>query len=279
MPELPEVETVLRRVRPLIVGKVIVSAEFYWKRTVGGLSQNKFLRLLAGKEIEAVTRRAKYIIISLKSGGFLVVHLRMSGDLIVSPGGSPPEKHLRVRVILADGSEIRFVDTRKFGRFVYVEDITTLLARLGPEPLDIPFDVPALHRRLSLSKRTIKTVLLDQEIIAGLGNIYAVETLWRAKIHPLTRVENISLSKVHEIVGAAHDILREAIDAQGTDLGDGVWKTGGFTPSTYGRDGEPCHRCGTKISKIRVAQRGTEFCGRCQKQPKETYRHVRRRLS
>ncbi len=265
MPELPEVETVARRIREPITGLKITSVRILWQRTVGGVSTRKFQQLVVGKRLFGVSRRAKYIIIALKPSGFLVVHLRMSGDLIVCPGDAPLEKHLRVSLALSDGTDLRFIDTRKFGRFVYMESVAELMAKLGPEPLDQEFDLEALHQRFGASKRIVKTMLLDQSVIAGLGNIYAVESLWRARVHPLTSAYRISKEKLKELVGAAHDILHEAIAAHGTDLGDGVWKTGGFTPSTYGRAGEPCHRCGKKIIKIRVAQRGTEFCGKCQR--------------
>ena len=266
MPELPEVETVARRIEPLVVGKQIVAARVLWNRTVGGLASQSFSRLITGKQIAQVTRRAKYILIKLAPTGHLGIHLRMSGDLVAVSGGTCEEKHLRVALHFDDGSELRFVDTRKFGRFVYYEDVEQLVQRLGPEPIDSDFDFESFYKRLQATSRQIKPVLLDQAVVGGLGNIYVVESLWRARVHPLTRANALSRKEVRNLISAAAEILHEAIAAHGTDLGDGVWKTGGFTPSTYGREGEACHRCGSLIKKIRVAQRGTEFCSRCQRQ-------------
>lgn len=265
MPELPEVETVARRVRDPLVGRKICASRVLWQRTLGGMKEYEFRRLVEGKRVVSVSRRAKYIIIALNPAGFLVVHLRMSGDLIVCSERAPLEKHLRVAITLSNGRELRFVDTRKFGRFVYCDEIDTLDARLGQEPLDESFDIEGLYARFKTSRRVVKAMLLDQEVVAGLGNIYAVESLWRARVHPLTVAQSLSRKKLHALMEAARDILKEAISAQGTDLGDGVWKTGGFVPMTYGRAGEPCHHCGRAIKKIRVAQRGTEYCGSCQR--------------
>lgn len=265
MPELPEVETVVRRIRPLVVGRRIESAKVLWERTAGGMTGRRLGGILEKRKIIEVSRRAKYILIHLAPSGYLVVHLRMSGDLIVAEKKEPEEKHLRVSLQLDSGSQLRFVDTRKFGRFVYHDEIDSLLQRLGPEPIDSDFDCVAFYRQLKKTRRTIKPVLLDQRMLSGLGNIYVVESLWRAGVHPLKRADSLSQLKTEQLMRAAADILQEAINAHGTDLGDGVWKTGGFTPSAYGREGEPCLRCGSMIRKIRVAQRGTEFCARCQR--------------
>lgn len=269
MPELPEVETVARRIAPLVTGHRIEAVGVFWERTLGGASRRSFQRSLTGAVITRVSRRAKYIFLELDSGAHLSVHLRMSGDLVVMPQSAAREKHLRVSLSLSDGMELRFVDTRKFGRFVYHTQIQELLNRLGPEPIDADFDFAAFHERLRMTRRAIKPLLLDQAVVAGLGNIYVVESLWRARVHPLTRADTLSRKKTETLMRAAAEVLQEAIATHGTDLGDGVWKTGGFSPSTYGREGQPCLRCGTVLSKIRVAQRGTEFCPRCQRMSEE----------
>ena len=264
MPELPEVENVVRRIRPIIVGKTIERVAVSWVRTLGGISANKFSSLTVGKTISAVSRRGKYILIELAPEGFLVVHLRMSGDLLLDDFDSERDKHLRVALYLSSAHALRFIDARKFGRFSYHENLTQLLERLGPEPIDRDLDVMKFYQRLKTTCRPIKTVLLDQQWVAGLGNIYVLETLWRAEINPRMPANRISRERVEKMLRFAGEVLREAIESHGTDLGDGVWKTGTFVPQIYGRVGEPCLRCATLIKKIRLAQRGTEYCPRCQ---------------
>jgi formamidopyrimidine-DNA glycosylase len=224
----------------------------------------KFLSLTVGKTISAITRRGKYILIELAPDGFLVVHLRMSGDLLLDDQSSERDKHLRVALYLNGARGLRFIDARKFGRFTYHESLTSLLERLGPEPIDQDFDVQKFCQRLKTTRRPIKTVLLDQAWIAGLGNIYVLETLWRAEINPQIAANSLSKVRVERMLRVAREVLSEAIESHGTDLGDGVWKTGTFVPQIYGREGEPCLRCTTKVEKIRLAQRGTEYCPRCQ---------------
>jgi formamidopyrimidine-DNA glycosylase len=264
MPELPEVETVTRRIEKLILGKKIEASEIYWKRTIGGISEKRFDKLVNGNKIEKVWRRAKYIFIQLSSGASLVVHLRMSGDLLVKRVSTPIEKHLRVRLILSGGKDLRFIDTRKFGRFVHHQHESEVLNRLGPEPIDSDFDIESFYQKLKKSRRMIKPMLLDQSVLAGLGNIYVIETLWKAKVHPLLPANKLTRKQAELIILSAANVLKKAIAARGTDLGDGVWKTGAFIPKVYGRSGEPCIRCGSKIVKIKVAQRGTDYCSVCQ---------------
>jgi formamidopyrimidine-DNA glycosylase len=264
MPELPEVENVVRRIRPLIVGKTIKRVSVSWLRTLGGVTRSKFESLTLDKKIVTVSRRGKYILIELEPDGFLVVHLRMSGDLLLDDSSIERDKHLRVALYLSSSHKLRFIDARKFGRFTYHDNLNNLFQRLGPEPIDRDFDIDQFYQRLKTTRRAIKTVLLDQQWIAGLGNIYVLETLWRAEINPRTRADSLSRPRVEKMVRFASEVLSEAIESHGTDIGDGVWKTGTFVPQIYGRAGQACLRCAAVIKKIRLAQRGTEYCPRCQ---------------
>ncbi len=265
MPELPEVESVVRRIRPCISGQQIIDCDVRWSRTLGGISEKDFRKFIVGARVEHVSRRGKYIIVHLTPEGVIVIHLRMSGDIFINDTFSERDKHLRVALQFSDGTRLRFIDARKFGRCLYLPDPNQLLNRLGPEPIDPDLDLTALHQRMQRIRRPIKSVLLDQQIIAGLGNIYAIESLWRAKVHPVTPASDLSQKTLQNLMLHAAQVLQEAIEHQGTDLGDGVWKMGGFTPSVYGRAGLPCLRCGTKIKHMRLAQRGTDYCPRCQR--------------
>lgn len=266
MPELPEVENVVRRIRTEIIGKTIHDVSVQWPRTVGGISPKKFSAVVTGRVVTSVGRRGKYILISLDPPGYLIVHLRMSGDILLGEDSPERDKHLRVKLHLSNGVVMRFIDARKFGRFTYCEDLAPLIKRLGPEPIDNDFNLEAFCQRLKTTSRPIKSVLLDQQWVAGLGNIYVLESLWRAGVDPRTQASKLSRIRLERLMHCAREVLLEAIESHGTDLGDGVWKTGTFVPQIYGRAGSPCLRCSAEVQKIRLAQRGTEFCPRCQKQ-------------
>lgn len=270
MPELPEVETVVRGLQGL-VGRRITDVEVRWERTVAVPDVETFVRRLQGRRIEEIKRRGKWVVIRLDGGFFLLIHLRMSGRLVVGWGSGADDRHLRVVLVLDDGSRLFFSDPRKFGRMALVEDPEHLLGDLGLEPLDEGFTVERLRDRLAGRRARLKSLLLDQRVVAGLGNIYADEVLWRARLHPLRRADRLTEEEVARLHRAIRDVLREAIAGRGTTLRDGRYvgadgRPGGFAPrlAVYRRTAQPCPRCGTPIQRIRVGGRGTHFCPRCQ---------------
>ncbi|HHS96288.1 MAG TPA: bifunctional DNA-formamidopyrimidine glycosylase/DNA-(apurinic or apyrimidinic site) lyase [Chloroflexi bacterium] len=273
MPELPEVETVVRGLKGL-VGRRITDVEVRWERTVAAPDVAAFGQRLRGRRVEEVGRRGKWVVIRLDGGLFLLIHLRMSGRLVVGGGTPADDRHLRVAFALDDGSRLFFYDPRKFGRMVLVEDPGEVLGGLGPEPLDEGFTVERLRERLARRRGRLKPLLLDQRFVAGLGNIYADEVLWRARLHPLRRADRLTEGEVARLHAAIRAVLREAIAGRGTTLEDGRYvgvdgRPGGFAPrlAVYHREGQPCLRCGTPIRRIRVNGRGTHFCPRCQNFP------------
>lgn len=278
MPELPEVETVARLVRPRLLGRTIRGVRVNWERTLGGRSRAAFGRLVRGARVASVERRAKYIVMELERAGdvvgFLLVHLRMTGRLHVDEQGSERHAHTRVTCTLDDGHELRFVDVRKFGRFEYHHEVGGILDRLGPEPLEQGFDAEWLIGALAKKKRVLKPLLLDQFFLAGLGNIYVDESLHEARLHPLTPAHRVSRAKARALVQAIRKILREAIEREGSSF-DTFYRTPEGQPGSYqhqfqvyGRGGQPCRTCSRTISRIVVGQRGTHFCPRCQPKPR-----------
>lgn len=267
MPELPEVETVRRTLAPVVEGRTIVTVSFAWPRTCVGDPWSTEARL-TGQRIERLERYGKYLLFRLRTDGqasLLVVHLRMTGNLIVN--GAPGE-FTRASMSLDDGTAVVFQDVRKFGRWQWSERLPGRLAALGPEPLEIGRDEFAA--RLRSRRARLKALLLDQEFLRGLGNIYADEALFRARLHPLRSADGVGPRKARDLHGAIQAVLRNAIDAGGTsirDYRDSRGAEGGFQRQIriYGRDGEPCVSCGTRVRRVVVAQRSTHFCPRCQR--------------
>ena len=271
MPELPEVETVVRSIQPLVVGKTINAIETAanYPKVLATHTPSQFNKHVVGQTIKAVSRRGKYIVLQLENG-FLLIHLRMTGRLLARLGPEDKSRHITATIVFSDRSKLYFKDYRKFGRFYYSESLAFLENKLGVEPLGDEFTAPWLISRLKDSKRKIKPLLLDQSFIAGLGNIYVDEALWAAKIHPETISNKISRNKTIMLHDAIQLILKQSIAKNGTTIinfkfGDG--ETGEFVNELkiFGRTGEPCPRCNTKIIKTRVAQRGTYLCPKCQK--------------
>lgn len=278
MPELPEVETVARLVRPGLVGRRVRGARAYWARSVGELGEDGFARRVVGADMARVWRRAKYIVIDLerrgRAAGALLVHLRMTGRLHLVEGGGEPGNYERVRLELSGGRALAFVDVRKFGRFEFVEDPGTRLARLGPEPLGPEFTAAWLRTALRARRRALKPLLLDQSFVAGLGNIYVDEALHRARLHPLKASDRVSSAAAELLHGEIQATLAEAIEREGSSF-DTFYRTPEGQPGSYqhqflvyGRQGRPCKRCGARIHKMVVAQRGTHLCRRCQRAPR-----------
>ncbi|NQV14187.1 DNA-formamidopyrimidine glycosylase [bacterium] len=261
MPELPEVETVVQGLQNTIVGETIVDIEVPWEKA---LQPDSAYDSLVGKTIQEVSRRAKFIIISLDKG-VLVVHLRMTGKLTPIA----PEKHVTVIVHFRSGRSLYFQDMRKFGRMVYAEEAVELTGHLGPEPLSPNFTPPMFFNMLQSKKRRIKPLLLDQSFLAGMGNIYADEALFQAGIHPESIASSIPPKRAQLLHAAIQSILSASIIAQGTTVfnfshGDNQSGTYQAALQVYGRKSEECLVCSTPIEKIKLGQRGTHFCPRCQ---------------
>ena len=274
MAELPEVETIARSLQngngdsPAIVGRKITRAEVLWERTLATPTEKKFMRQVVGQVIQRVDRRGKFIQIHL-SNDVLLVHLRMSGDLIVGEGSTPLGSHPRLVIYLDQNLQLSFTDARKFGRVWLVADAATVTGKLGPEPLDPDLTPGEFAERLAARKRQIKPLLLDQAFLAGVGNIYADESLHLAKIHPLTRSDQLSRTQAETLLKSIREVLNAGIEMNGASL-DWVYRGGDYQNHfrVYSRGDEACMVCGTSIERSVVGQRGTYHCPNCQVQVK-----------
>lgn len=264
MPELPEVETIARNLRPSLVGRQIVSASLFWPRTLAAPQIDEFLQRILGQRIEAVSRRAKYMQIVL-SGGHLLIHLRMSGDLLLHPSPCTPALHDRLHLELDSGQTLAFNDTRKFGRVWLLDDPGEIFSKLGPEPFDEQFTPSDFYNALQARQRQLKPLLLDQSFLAGLGNIYSDESLHLASLHPLRMSNSISVDEAARLFNAIRIVLQAGIENNGASI-DWVYRGGNFQNHfrVYGRTGHPCPVCDTPIERIVVGQRSTHFCPHCQ---------------
>jgi formamidopyrimidine-DNA glycosylase len=271
MPELPEVQATVDYLRERVEGATITRGYISWARTVSPKEPTTFLKEVSGAKIAALFRRGKYIGMRLESHKqlYLFTHLRMSGSLDVIPTEFEVDRHDRVCLELDSGKSIRFNDTRKFGRMTLCDDPDDVVGHLGLEPLDPSCTPDALRRALGNKYGRIKPVLLDQTIIAGLGNIYVDEVLWKIKVHPLTPTFALSDSHIVKLHKAIQETLQEAIGKLGCDFGDGVVNGGMYKPRVYGRDEKKCSRCRDTIIRIVVGQRGTHICPTCQPKPRE----------
>ncbi len=273
MPELPEVETVRRQLEPFLAGKTIIGISVPDPAVVAPLSPQAFGRRLRGEKIKAVSRRGKYLRLELDGGGMLVIHLRMTGVLsFVQKDDKKPEKRfLRLKLCFSNGGCLYFRDQRRFGtaRILACGEAGSFFVRLGPEPLARSFTPDVLKRLLDSRKRPLKSFLLDQSIIAGIGNIYADEALFRAGLHPLRPAGSLSAAEAGRLSRAIKETLREAISLAGSSVDtyrDTRGRRGRFqeTFRVHRRVGEPCPGCGGTVKKIRVGGRGTFFCPSCQ---------------
>jgi len=297
MPELPEVETVARDLQRWVAGATIADAEVRWERTIRHPQPaERFVGELRGATILRVGRRAKSVLLHLADGRVMTVALRMTGALIVAQPGTPDDRYARVIFRLADGRELRYRDVRKFGRIGLWERgglarsrrkrpgmrrvgegrtpyrIGDVFSRHGPEPLARSFSAERLAARLTGRSARLKTLLLDQSFIAGVGNIYADEALWRARLHPLRAADTLTPVEVRRLHRALRAVLRQGIANRGASFADYVGADGepgenAERLSVYRRTGEPCLRCGRPITRIVVGQRSTHFCPRCQPLP------------
>jgi formamidopyrimidine-DNA glycosylase len=271
MPELPEVETIRRTLEPRLLGKRISGGKVLHPRLVQGGTPEAFLQAITGHSIEALDRRGKYLLFRLSGGLMLGLHLRMTGQLTVEAAERPPGKAVYLQIKLENGTELRLCDQRKFGRvFLFPKgEEPPSLAKLGPEPLDVKFTPQALHDRLSRRTLAVKKALLNQEIVAGIGNIYADEVLFAAGIHPARPSASLSDAEIKRLHSTIRAILTEAIAQRGTtqrNYCDGDGKPGSyqFSLKVYGRKGEPCATCGAPLVKMNFGGRGTHFCPLCQ---------------
>lgn len=298
MPELPEVETVARDLQRWIAGATIRDATVHWDRTIRHPQPpERFVAELRGATIRRVGRRAKTVLLYLEDGRVMTVALRMTGALIVAPPGAPDDPYTRVAFELADGRQLRYRDVRKFGRIGLWPGgglrsigagrgarsrriaetgghyrVGELFSGHGPEPLARGFSAQRLAERLRGRSARLKTLLLDQSFIAGVGNIYADEALWRARLHPLRAADSLDARDVRRLHRAVRQVLREGIANRGTSFSDYVGADGepganAERLAVYRRTEQPCYRCGSRIQRIVVGQRSTHFCPRCQPPP------------
>ena len=264
MPELPEVETERGRLAAHLEGRRITAARIDDPRLTRPDEPAWIAARLSGERVDAVERRGKYLVVRLAGGQVLLVHLRMTGGFRYEPAS-----HERAVLELDDGTRIAYRDVRRFGTWLLLDPEEAedhLGIRLGPEPLERRFTAAYLAGRLAGRKAPVKAAVLDQRTVAGLGNIYADEALWHARIHPLRPAGELSAEEVARLRQGIRRALRLGIRRQGADLGDGTYAGGRMQHEfrVYGRTGEPCDRCGTPIEKTRAGGRGTWYCATCQ---------------
>ena len=271
MPELPEVETVRTRLEPVLVGRLLARVDIRDPRLTRPFEPQAVAKELEGERVASVERRGKYLVVRFEGGRALLVHLRMTGGFL--HGRDDP--HARAQITLDDGTNVTYRDVRRFGTWLLLEagELEPYLdARLGAEPLERGFGPVALAARLAKRRASVKAALLDQRTVAGMGNIYADEALWRARVHPLRPAGDLDDDEVRRLHAAVRRSLEIGIARQGATLRDyrqPDGRRGGMQLEfrVYGRGGEPCERCGTLIEKTRVAGRGTWYCPSCQRLP------------
>jgi formamidopyrimidine-DNA glycosylase len=282
MPELPEVETVARDLRGLVVGARIVGADVAWPRTLRHGTPASFAAAVAGRAITDVGRRGKQVVIALSGDAALTVHLKMTGQLFVVPGTAAPDPYVRLALVFEDGRELRFRDIRKFGRVgFYVRDNATgtlvepsggdPFGATGPEPLDPQFTLRRFRARLRSRRGRLKPLIVDQSFIAGVGNIYADEALWLARLHPLRRAVTLRPADERRLYLAIREILGTAVERRGSSIDDYTAPEGDGSMqerlAVYQRAGADCLRCGRPLRRIVVGGRATHFCSWCQRLP------------
>jgi formamidopyrimidine-DNA glycosylase len=293
VPELPEVETMARDLAPLVVGATIASAWFDWPKAIRYPDAGSFTREISGARIVGVGRRAKWIVVDLDGNRVFVIQVKMTGQLFVLPAGVVHDQHVHLRLELdggpVSGGEVEagprwllLRDVRKFARvglykrdsegtILGPDDAGELFGDHGPEPLDDDFDVRAFRSLLRARRGRLKTTIMDQRFLAGVGNIYADEALWRARLHPLRSVSTLRPADERHLYDAIRDVLGEAIERRGSSVDDYTAPEGGGEMQNhldaYQRTGLPCHRCGRPLRRLVLNARGTHFCSWCQRLP------------
>ncbi len=270
MPELPEVETVKNEISPHIIGKHIKQVKLLWEGIVRQPTAAEFKSRVAGRKIKDIVRRGKYLLLHLNGADTLIIHMKMSGSLLLGKSGDEPPKYTRAVIEMEDGTAIFFRDPRKFGRMWLVEDIDTVVGKLGPEALGKEFTEKRLAALLAKRSIPIKALLCEQEAIAGIGNMYADEALFLAKIHPLRPASSLNPEEVARLYKAIREVLLAGIKNKGASIvnyyrPDGSKGTAHSEFRVAHRGGLACFVCGTPIQRIVVRGRGTYFCPKCQK--------------
>ncbi|MFN8495143.1 MAG: bifunctional DNA-formamidopyrimidine glycosylase/DNA-(apurinic or apyrimidinic site) lyase [Caldilineaceae bacterium] len=275
MPELPEVETYVREIAPHLRGRQVTAARVRWARTIEAPDPTAFAERIIGQRFATFSRRGKYMLFGMESGDTLIVHLRMTGHLFVLAGSIEPDKHTHVVLDLDNGQSLHYQDSRKFGRIWLVSDPAQVVGKLGPEPLGEAFSVQAFAHKLAGRGASIKALLLDQRIVAGVGNIYADEALFAAGVYPARAGGALTTQEIERLRNAIQTVLQRAIQLNGSSLGHSSVQNylrpngelGGFQDEhkVYQRAGEACLQCGQKIERMVLAQRSTHFCTICQK--------------
>ena len=285
MPELPEVETIVRYLRegaggrPALPGRIAATPHVFWERSLAIPGLAEFQQRLPGQRLGEITRRGKFLLLHFERD-VLLFHLRMSGDLLTETGSASGRQtpiveesksqykpaHIRCIVDFEDGVRLVFVDPRKFGRLWLVRDAQKVVGGLGPEPLEPAFTAADFFARLSAQRRQLKPLLLDQGFLAGLGNIYTDEALFQAKLHPCQTANMLAFDQAKILLEAIRSVLTKAIAHQGASI-DWIYRGGDFQNyiRVYQRTGQPCLNCGTPIERRIIGQRGTHFCPNCQR--------------
>jgi formamidopyrimidine-DNA glycosylase len=269
MPELPEVETTVRALRPFVVGQTIIGVRNNWPRHIATPTLPELQARIHGTVIQSVDRRAKFLVFTLSQQETLIIHLRMSGHLSVQAAAAPVDKHVHTVFELDNGQELRFRDQRKFGRVYLVRQPQTVLGKLGPEPLDDFFTPQILAQQLNGRRRAIKSVLLEQDVVAGIGNIYADEALYYARVRPTRLTHTLSENEIQQLHQAIQYVLQLGIDREGASIDlytkpDGSKGEMQQAVAVFRRTGDPCYGCGAPIERIKLGGRSTHFCPHCQ---------------
>lgn len=269
MPELPEVETTVRALRQPLVGRTFTEVRCYWPRQIVTPTPAELQARLHGQRVEAITRRAKYLLFHLSGSDYLIIHLKMTGHLSVVAADTPADKYAHTVFGLDNGQELRFRDMRKFGRVYLVSDLAEILDGLGPEPLAEDFTVDTLHERLNGRSRNLKPLLLDQSFVAGIGNIYADEALFAARLHPERKANSLTDQEVAALHRAIQQVLQLGIEREGASIQNYVKPDGQRgdmqnAVAVFRRTGYPCYTCQTPIERIVMGGRSTHFCPTCQ---------------
>ena len=269
MPELPEVETVKNELSPYIIGRCVTGVTLLWEGIVKEPSAEEFRSRLIGQTITDIARRGKYLIVSLSSGDLLIIHLKMTGSLLVNQDSSEPPKYTRAVIHLDKDTSIFFRDPRKFGAMRLVKDKNSIIGKLGPEPLEADFTSQVLAQLLAKRTAPMKALLCEQNLIAGIGSMYADEALFATGVHPLRSGESLSQEEIERLYNAIRKILWSAIGNKGASTNtyfrpDGTRGTAHFEFKVAHRGGKPCANCGTPIERIVVRNRGSYFCPKCQ---------------
>ena len=270
MPELPEVETTINDLRPSVIGRRITRVDVLFSGTIAEPEAEQFKEGLTGRRIMEITRRGKHLIFKLDNGQYWIVHMRMTGSMILKPSEEEPAGSIRIVIHLDSGMAVHFRDMRRFGKMWLVDNADRVVGRLGPEPLEPEFTPAVLARILDNRKTAIKALLLDQTLIAGIGNMYADEALYQARIHPLQPGNTLTGAEIKRLHGAIQQVLMQGIRNKGASTEtyirpSGVKGEAHLQFQVAHQKGKECPVCGGPIARITVHQRGSFFCPRCQK--------------